>query len=113
MLVTKSLSCSILLASHAVCHEASPIFAVKLGILRTEPTRFLVQSLARHIFTEILEILAHEGPITYTMLLQELRKEFEIDIAEGRRFLEKASSHLSQSASPAYGPNIVIVTEND
>jgi hypothetical protein len=57
----------------------------------------------------MLEILAHEGPITYTTSLQKLRKYFGMDIVDSRRFLDKASSHLSQSASPGYGPNIVIV----
>lgn len=99
------------MASHAVCNEASPIFAFKLGILRTEPTRFLVHADARNFFTELLEVLARHGPITYATSLQELKKDFEMDIVESHRFLHKASSHLSQSASPGYGPNIVLVAE--
>ncbi|KAH4068007.1 hypothetical protein HBI67_099320 [Parastagonospora nodorum] len=112
VLVTKSLSCSILLASHAVCNEASPVFAVKLEILRTEPTRFILRAGAVDFFTELLDILACGGPTKNTRMLKDLKVNFGIDVIQSHRFLDKASSLLSRSASPGHGPNIALVIEH-
>ncbi|KAH6118354.1 hypothetical protein HBI69_097400 [Parastagonospora nodorum] len=112
VLVTKSLSCSILLTSDAVCNEASPVFAVKLEILRTEPTRFMLRAGAVDFFTELLDILACGGPTKNTRMLKEIKKDFGIDVIQSHRFLDKASSLLSRSASPGHGPNIALVVEH-
>ncbi|KAH5577792.1 hypothetical protein HBI26_135410 [Parastagonospora nodorum] len=112
VLVTKSLSSSILLASHAIYNEASPVFAVKLETLRTEPTRFLLHAGAVFFFTELLDILACVGPTKYTRTLKELKNDFEMDVIQSHRFLKKASSLLYRSASQGYGPNIALVVEH-